>query len=75
MPKADEGIQNALFHRIWNWSLQVRARQMCEAKRKVQAANTLSILQLSTILPQWSNAITQFLSHEKVRLTCAVVLV
>ena len=63
MPKADKAVQNALFHQVWNWSLQVRVRQMCKANRKVWAANTLSILQLSTVL--LSNAISQLLSHKK----------
>lgn len=63
MPKADEATQNTLFYPVWNWSLQVRARQMCKANRNIWATNALPVLKISLVL--LSSAIIQFLSQDK----------
>lgn len=59
-PKADEAIENALFYQIWNWSLQVRVRQMCRANRKVWAARAYLWQPKVDLLP---SASFPFLSH------------
>lgn len=59
-PKAGEAVENALFYQIWNWSLQVRVRQMCRANRKVWAAHAYLWQPKVDLLP---NASFPFLSH------------
>jgi len=53
MPKADEAVQNALFYQVWNWSLQVRAKQVCKANRKVWAATLTTNKRKNEMMTLW----------------------